>query len=103
MKISRLLTFTFVVFTSLLFAEENERVYIKAKNLIFNENGIFFKLKCRSIELSTISYDYAAQNYYLQPDIHSGKTFVRCGYCRLNTWWVEKNCCLNDPCPYYCF
>ena len=100
MKILAILT----LLTLTAFVQAEEKVYLDSRNLSFNEQGIFLKSKECFFELPFVCFDYATRSFYLNDNQKAGVTIVKCGACRLNTWWVEKNCCLNgNDCPYYCY
>lgn len=71
----------------------NERVYLEPKELSFREEGIFLKVEGCDIPLSSISYDYCAQKFYIFAD--NRVTLIWCSYCGNQTYWVEERCCLS--------
>lgn len=90
-----------LLFALVAFAYGDEKIYLPMEKLSFTDQGIFLKKGQCIIQLPFIGYD--EQGYYLASNSRTGVTIVQCAACRRNMWWVEKHCCMNEDCPYYCY
>ncbi len=98
-----LVVMSFLAITTYAQADEDSRIYLPRENLTFSSEGIFLQSGKCTLLLPVVGFDYACQQFYLAENIKQGVTIIKCGACTRITWWVEKHCCLNCNCWYYCY
>lgn len=92
----------FLIMLALLSVNAEDKVYLPLSKLTFKDGKVFLEKKeCCPLLLPAIEHD--DKGYYLAANSREGVSILRCGYCGAMTWWSERQCCLNDNCPYYCF